>query len=139
MDDTPHLLGAAVGMLVQTANTGEEERRNLHRQLDAKGKSTSELVADVLRLEKELEQTKLEVRLKRQNKFAANKQKFEGDNNENCNKSAQEQAPDKRGAPQGHTGWFRKTQTQYTTCGSMFWLGPVVHAARRTRSPSSRN
>ena len=64
-NDCPHLGGAAVGMLVQIANTGESSRLYIHRQLDAERKRNSELVAEVVRLEEALEQTRLELRLER--------------------------------------------------------------------------
>ena len=41
-------------------NTSEDSRLNVFRQLDAEGERNSELVAEVLRLEKTLEQTQLE-------------------------------------------------------------------------------
>ena len=109
----PHIGGASLGMLVQIANTGEEQRRHLHRQLDGRDKSNSELVAQVVRLEAELEQVKLELRLERQNKFATNKQKFDADPAPATANSTDKQGLGKRGAPVGHLGWHRKTPTQY--------------------------
>lgn len=47
----------------------------LHRAIDAERKRNSELVAEKLRLEQELAQAKLELKLERQNKFATNTQK----------------------------------------------------------------
>ncbi len=76
-NDCPHMGGAGVGMLVQLVNTAEDSRMYLHRQLDAERQRSSELVADVLRLEEELKQARLELRLERQNKFATNEQKSE--------------------------------------------------------------
>ena len=47
-------------------------------------------------LEKELEQTKLELRLERQNKFATNKQKSEGDDYQQTTEHLQEDIVDDR-------------------------------------------
>ena len=66
----PHLGGAALGTLVLRANTEGETLDRLHRTLDAERKRNSELVAEKLRLEQELSQAKLELKLERQNKFA---------------------------------------------------------------------
>ena len=71
----PHLGGAALGTLVLRANSAGEELDRLHRTLDAERKRNSELVAEKLRLEQELAQVKLELKLERQNKFATNAQK----------------------------------------------------------------
>ena len=49
----------------------------LHRQLDAERKRSSDLVSRNTRLEEELAQAKLELKLERQNKFATNEQKPE--------------------------------------------------------------
>lgn len=115
-NNCPHIGGAAIGMLVQISNSGEQSRLNLHRQLDAEREKTSRLVAEVIRLEKGLEQAKLELKLERQNKFATAKQKDAEDP-----ATATEAASDasgwtnaaKRGAPAGHVGWFRPTPTEY--------------------------
>jgi transposase len=111
-NDCPHLGGAAVGMLVQIANTGEESRLWIHRQFDAERKRNSELVAEVVRLEKALEQAQLELRLERQNKFATSKQKSELDDRKTP-ADPKKKTTGKRGAPVGHAGWHRKTPTQY--------------------------
>jgi transposase len=110
----PHIGGASVGMLVQIVNTGEDSRLNLHRQLDAERKCTSELVGENTRLEEELAQAKLELKLERQNKFATNEQKNE-DKDEPASESDADGEAKKRGAPVGHPGWYRPTPTQYDT------------------------
>ena len=63
----------AVGMLVNITNSSPKSRLQLHRRLDAERVINSELVSQVLRLEKELEQARLELKLERQNKFASPK------------------------------------------------------------------
>ena len=110
--DCPHLGGASVGYLVHIVNTSEDSRLYVHRQLDAQRERNSELVAEVLRLEKALEQAQLELRLERQNKFATNKQNSESCENQ-ASSAPQRKPAGKRGAPAGHTGWYRKTPTQY--------------------------
>ena len=114
----PHLGGAAVGMLVNITNGSEESRFQLHRQLDAERVRSSELVSEVLRLEKELEQAKLELKLERQNKFASSEQKKaedpEATEDDTEDSDAEEtDGSGKRGAPVGHPGWFRRTPTHY--------------------------
>ena len=111
-NDCPHMGGAGVGMLVQWVNTAEESLMHLQRQLDAERERNSGLVADVHRLEKELKQARLELRLERQNKFATNEQKAE-DKVEPLTDTAAEGKAKKRGAPVGHPGWFRPRPTQY--------------------------
>lgn len=108
----PHLGGAALGSLVSIANASSDTVDGLHKTLDAERKRHAKLVEENLRLEKALEQAKLELKLERQNKFATNQQKEE-------EASAEESAPvepkkpKKRGAPVGHPGWFRPTPTLY--------------------------
>ncbi len=66
----PHLEGASVGYLVHIVNTSEDSRLNVVRQFDAERERNSEWVKEVLRLEKALEQTQLELRLQRQDKLS---------------------------------------------------------------------
>ena len=112
----PHLGGAALGTLVLLANEQEQSRRALHASLDAERARGDRLFAENQRLQKELDQVKLELKLERQNKFATNKQKQDsGDTADAPNASAAASTTEKkkRGAPVGHPGWFRKTPTQY--------------------------
>ena len=109
--DCPHLGGASVGHLVQIVNSSESGRLYVYRQLDAERERNSQLVADVMRLEKALEQAQLELRLERQNKFSTSK-KSESDSSES-DSTVQQTDTGKRGAPVGHAGWHRKTPTQY--------------------------
>jgi transposase len=111
----PHLGGAAIGTVVHRANENELHQRYLLGTIDAERERNSRLFAENQRLEKELEQVKLELKLERQNKFATNQQKH--DKTPGASKSASSAsstAPGKkRGAPLGHPGWFRKTPTEY--------------------------
>ena len=112
----PHLGGAALGTLVLLANEQEQSRRALHASLDAERARGDRLFEENQRLQKELDQVKLELKLERQNKFATNKQKQDsGDTADAPNASAAASTTEKkkRGAPVGHPGWFRKTPTQY--------------------------
>jgi len=116
----PHLGGAALGSLVLQANSCGNTIDRLHRVIDAKRGRITKLVEENLRLEKDLEQAKLELKLERQNKFATNQQKqeetgAEEDSSEpgDPDAAAAEKPKKKRGAPVGHPGWFRPTPTQY--------------------------
>ena len=61
--------------LVQIANNSGQTVWQRLLQLDAERERNHKLVGENQRLEKELEQTKLELKLERQNKLATNKQK----------------------------------------------------------------
>jgi hypothetical protein len=102
-------------MLVLHANTSGSTIDQLHRTIDAERKCSAKLLAENLRLEKELEQAKLELKLERQNKFATNQQKAADDSADNTADQAATTSnePKKRGAPVGHPGWFRPTPTHY--------------------------
>ena len=116
----PHLGGASVGMLVQITNTSGKTTLQLHLQLDSERKRISGLVDENQRLENELQQAKLELKLERQNKFATAQQQNEeapagGTPSAGADDSSVNDAtkPKKRGAPVGHAGWYRTTPTQY--------------------------
>ena len=111
----PHLGGAALGTLVLIANSSGDTIGNLHKRLDAERKRITRLVEQNLKLEAELEQAKLELKLERQNKFATNQEKEEEDaaDDEATEESSITVEPKKRGAPMGHPGWFRKRPTKY--------------------------
>ena len=70
----PHVGGAAIGTLVLRANDNELYLRQLHGAIDAERKRNSDLVQENQRLQKELDQVKLELKLERQNKFATRQQ-----------------------------------------------------------------
>ncbi len=107
----PHLGGAALATLVYDANENGQMLDMLYGQLDAARNSVSELLWENEQLKKQLEQVKLELKLERQKKFATNRQKQEA-TTATDDPSASDK-PKKRGAPVGHTGWFRRTPTQY--------------------------
>ena len=70
----PHLGGAALGTLVLLANGEEQSRRALHATIDAERARNERLVAENERLQRELDQVKLGLKLERQNKFAISQQ-----------------------------------------------------------------
>lgn len=107
----PHLGGASLGTLVLAGRDHTETFRGLHRQLDFEKKRNRELFTENQQLEKKIEQLKLELRLERQNKFATNKQKADSSSQDSA--TTEQKPAGKRGAPQGHAGWHRKTPTQY--------------------------
>jgi len=92
-------------------------RRMLHASLDVARARGDRLFEENQRLQKQLDQVKLELKLERQNKFATNKQKQDsGGTADTPNASAAAvKATDKkkRGTPVGQPGWFRKTPTRY--------------------------
>jgi transposase len=109
----PHLGGAALGSVVQIANSSGDTVDRLHRQLDATRQSVSELVAENEALKREVERLKLELKLERQNKFATNRQRQSDVAEAKTPESPPEAQPRKRGAPIGHPGWYRPTPTEY--------------------------
>ena len=111
----PHLGDAAIGTLVGIANHSGDTISRLYKLIDAERKHNEQLVEANLRLEKELGQAKLELKLERQNKFATNQQKEEEDSADDAasDESSATNEPKKRGAPVGHTGWFRPTPMEY--------------------------
>ncbi|MDA1052722.1 MAG: hypothetical protein O3C40_19895, partial [Planctomycetota bacterium] len=76
-DEKCRLGGAALGTLVLIANTSGDTMDGLYTTIDAERERNATLVEENLRLEKALEQAKLELKLERQNKFATNYQKEE--------------------------------------------------------------
>jgi transposase len=105
----PHLGGAGLASLVLIANTSGNTIGNLHKRLDAERERNTRLIKENLKLEEELAQAKLELKLERQNKFATNQEREE----EAAKDSSKTTEPKKRGAPMGHVGWFRKRPTEY--------------------------
>lgn len=110
----PHLGGAGLAALVLTANQNSEEYQYLFRMLDAQRKRNAELFDENEKLRQQLEQVKLELKLERQAKFAAGKQKRADIVPETPpDREAPDESPRKRGAPVGHPGWFRPWPTKY--------------------------
>jgi hypothetical protein len=122
----PHLGGAGLGSLVQVANQNDESRWDLLRTLDAERERNSRLVEENQKLQTELAETKLELKLERQNKFATNAQKQAdpAESKADVPTPAVPAAAKKRGAPVGHPGWFRPTPTEYD------WIDEVAAPKR---------
>lgn len=70
----PHAGGAAISVLVLRGNDNEEYHRYLNGTIDAQREQISKLVQENQKLESDLAQAKLELKLERQNKFATSKQ-----------------------------------------------------------------
>ncbi|MFT5300545.1 MAG: hypothetical protein ACI814_001323 [Mariniblastus sp.] len=132
----PHLDGAPLGFLVTLQTSGEESRMQLHKQVDVERKHVSELIGQKTRLEEELAQAKLELKLERQNKFSTNEQKNE-DKDEPASELAAEDEPKKRGASVSHPGWNRLTPTQYDTLLEVPSLRYCPHCRGSISSPKS--
>jgi transposase len=114
----PHLGSAALGTVVNLANQNQLERDGMFRTIEAQREQISRQLAEIQRLEYELQQVKLELKLERQNKFATHQQQSaigETPEPEPVASSDQADASEKkkRGAPVGHPGWFRPTPTEY--------------------------
>jgi len=92
--------------LVQIANNSGQTVQQRQIQLDAEQERNHKLVGENQRLEKELEQTKLELKLERQNKFATNKQKCADSEQDPQTTAAlpEEKKAKKKGALIGHPG-----------------------------------
>ena len=110
-----HLDGAALGYLVLLANEQESSRWAMYATIDDERACNARLVAENGRLQRELEQVKLELKLERQTKFATNQQNRDSGETTTSTANAAALVPEKkkRGAPVGHPGWFRKTPTEY--------------------------
>ena len=65
-------------MVVNLANDNYEDQRTHLRTIDAEREKISRLLEENRRLQIELAQAKLELRLERQNKFATNQQRQAG-------------------------------------------------------------
>ena len=84
------------------ANEQELSRRALHATIDAERARGDRLFEENQRLQKELDQVRLELKLERQNKFATSKQKQESGGTEDtpvASAAASTTDEKKRGAP----------------------------------------
>jgi hypothetical protein len=114
----PHLGGASLGTLVLAASDHDDHFRMVYGQLDFERERNTKLVAENERLERELAQVRLELKLERQRKFTCGRDRKD-DAEEEVPADAvapatkRDQTAGKRGAPLGHPGWFRPTPTQY--------------------------
>jgi transposase len=121
----PHLGNAALGTVVGLVNQNLQQREATFRTIQAQREQISRHLAEIQRLEKELAQAKLELKLVRQNKFATSHQKSQSSETpESASSTEPKPDPKKRGAPVGHPGWFRPTLTEYD------WAVDVLSPAR---------
>ena len=102
----PHLGGAGLVSVVHVAKYSDQTREYSLRNIRVLERDNAELISLVVRLQNQLEQAKLELKLERQNKFATNKQKQDGDTTttQEADQPAAESPAKKRGAPGGHPG-----------------------------------
>ncbi len=94
----------------------ELTRKALHATIDAERARGDRLLEENQRLQKELDQVKLELKLERQNKFATSKLKQDSGDTATAatdSTTASTKEKKKRGAPVGHPGWFRKMPEAY--------------------------
>ncbi|EMI42198.1 IS66 family transposase [Rhodopirellula sp. SWK7] len=112
--ECPHLGGASVIHVAQIANRSENTRDSSLREIRVLEEQNRELLSEVVSLQEQLERTKLELKLERQNKFAVGCDSDEESQEEEApEETGEEKVPGKRGAPLGHPGWFRKTPQEY--------------------------
>jgi len=135
----PHLGGASLGTLVLAASDHDDHFRMVYGQLDFERERNTKLVAEVEKLQGELAQVRLELKLERQRKFAcgrdAKDDPAEGDAAEEpAPAPGDAKAPRKRGAPVGHPGWFRPTQTEYDQLVLVNAPSKCPHCAGEVRS-----
>jgi transposase len=111
----PHLGGASLGTLVLAASDHDDHFRMVYGQLDFERERNAKLVAENERLQRELAQAKLELKLERQRKFACGRDAKADDPEaeEAATGPALAKTAGKRGAPAGHPGWFRPTPIEY--------------------------
>lgn len=110
----PHAGGAAISVLVLRGNDNEEYHRYLNGTIDAQREQISRLVQENQKLESDLAQAKLELKLERQNKFATSEQKnADAEQVVPTAETPADQMAKKKGAPVGHPGWFRPTPTEF--------------------------
>src|SRR4051812_9413724 len=96
----PHLGGAALGTLVNLANQNLQQRDATFRTIEAQREQISRQLAEIQRLEKELAQAKLELKLERQNRFATSQQRsLSSEIPESTSSTEAKLGAKKRGAP----------------------------------------
>lgn len=110
----PHLGGAALATLVDAASEQGQYLEMLQGQLDFERAANARLVAENQRLEGELAQVRLELKLERQRKFVCGREKkADAADTPAASDDRGQPGAKKRGAPVGHPGWFRPTPKEY--------------------------
>jgi len=114
IEHCPHLGSAALSTLVDAASDQGQYLDMLHGQLDFERERNTKLWTECERLQRELDQVRLELKLERQRKFTCGRDEAACDEEEQPATPAQDaKRPRKRGAPVGHPGWFRPTPIEY--------------------------
>lgn len=112
----PHLGGASLGSVVLAASDHDDHFKMVYGQLDFEREQNIKLLAEIEKLQSDLAQVRLELKLERQGKFICG-----GDAQADAQEAdlavgtapAADKTPGKRGAPVGHPGWFRPTPSEY--------------------------
>ena len=105
----PHLGGAALGTLVHAADEQTEWTDALHRQIDSLRAEDTAKYHKIKEQAARIEQLERELKAERQKQFKAKKE--EPVQAETVGALAP--GPKKRGAPQGHPGWYRKRPQEF--------------------------
>ena len=105
----PHLGGASLGSLVLAADDGTEWTDSLLRQIDALRAEGTAKYHKIEELTAKVEQLERELKAERQKQF---KRKKEEPAEEQADSTAS-QGQKKRGAPQGHPGWYRQRPSEF--------------------------
>lgn len=109
----PHLGGAALATLVNAAGEQGQYLDMLHGRLDFEREQNAKLARENERLQRELAQAKLELKLERQRRFACGREAKDDPAGHPPAGLGRGRSGRKRGAPVGHPGWFRPTPTEY--------------------------
>ena len=105
----PHLGGAALGSVVFAASEHAEWTDSLLRQIDALRAENTAKYHQIQELTAKLEQLERELKAERQKQFKRKREEPAQEQPE----STSPQGPKKRGAPQGHPGWYRQRPEQF--------------------------
>lgn len=136
VDHCPHLGGAGLGSLVFAASKNQEWSDALLRQVDGLREENAAKARVIAEQQERIEQLERELKAERQKQFKAARP----DEQVPAEANEPQAEAKKRGAPVGHSGWFRATPTRIdhtidvpapTRCGH---CGGVV-AARPDRKP----
>ena len=105
----PHLGGASLGTLVLAADEDTEWTDSLLRQIDAlRGEGTAKY-HKIQELTALVEQLQRELKAERQKQFQRKREPTA----EEAPESAPSPGPQKRGAPVGHPGWYRRRPVEF--------------------------
>lgn len=101
----PHLGGAALGALVDAADEQTEWTDGLCRQVDSLRAENTAKYHKIEEMTARIEQLERELKAERQKQFKCKKEESGATD---LPDAAPAPGPKKRGAPQGHPGWYRK-------------------------------